>query len=83
MIKDNHYFFEKVQSELHKNGLKFPNNFVSYYDKKAINRAVNVFEKPDDYEYQREFRFYIENDEIKPIKIQIGSLRVCLGMYKK
>ena len=34
-----------------------------------------MFEKPLEFEHQKEFRFYVENDKIKPIKIQIGSMK--------
>lgn len=75
MIQDNQYFFEKIKSELSDKGFKFRYGFVDYYNKKIINRELTIFEKPDEYEYQKEFRFYVRNNKIEPIKIQIGSLK--------
>tara|TARA_R110002072_G_C7730760_1_gene515727 strand:- start:30 stop:665 length:636 start_codon:yes stop_codon:yes gene_type:complete len=75
MIKDNQYFFDKVQSELKNNGFDFRHGFVNYYDKDKIsNKNLTLFDKPKEFEYQKEFRFYVHNKELKPIKIQIGSL---------
>ena len=43
--------------------------------KHKVNRKITLFEKPLEFEYQKEFRFYVEDYGMKPIKIQIGSLR--------
>lgn len=74
MIKDNEYFFEKIQLELKKNGYKFDHGFINYYDKGAVSKELTPFDKPNDFEYQKEFRFYVQNDKLESIKIQIGSL---------
>lgn len=75
MIKDNQYFFDKVQTELKNNGFDFRHGFVNYYDKDKIsNKNLTLFDKPKEFEYQKEFRFYVHNKEREPIKIQIGSL---------
>ena len=75
MIKDLPYFFRKIEKELKKNNYKFHHNFVDYYDKNEVNRKITLFEKPLEFEYQKEFRFYVEDYGMKPIKIQIGSLK--------
>jgi hypothetical protein len=74
MIKDNVYFFNKIKSELRKNGFKFFHGFVDYYNKETINKELTLFEKPSEFEYQKEFRFYVINKALKPIIIHIGSL---------
>lgn len=75
MIKDNQYFFDKIKSELKNNGYNFRHGFVDYYDKNKIsNKKLTLFDKPNEFEYQKEFRFYVYNEEVIPIKIQIGSL---------
>lgn len=75
IIKDNQYFFDKIQSKLKKNRFDFRHGFVNYYDKDKIsNKKLTLFDKPKEFEYQKEFRFYVHNKELKPIKIQIGSL---------
>jgi hypothetical protein len=75
IIKDLPYFFKKIKKELKKNDYKFNYDFVDYYDKEEVNREITLFEKPLEFEYQKEFRFYVEDYGMKPIKIQIGSLK--------
>jgi hypothetical protein len=76
LIKDNQYFFDKIKSELKNNGYDFRHGFVDYYDKYSVsNKKLTLFDKPKEFEYQKEFRFYVYNKELKPIKIQIGSLK--------
>lgn len=75
IIKDNKYFFEKIKSELKKNGYEFRHGFVEYYDKDKVSKKLTLFDKPLEFEYQKEFRFYVHNKRLEPIKIQIGSLK--------
>lgn len=82
MIKDLPYFFKKIKKELIKNNYKFNYDFVDYYDKEEVNREITLFEKPLEFEYQKEFRFYVEDYGMKPIKIQIGSLEKYAEIFK-
>ena len=82
MIKNLPYFFKKIEKELKKNNYKFHHNFVDYYDKDEVNRKITLFEKPLEFEYQKEFRFYVEDNQMQPIKIQIGSLKKYAEMFK-
>jgi hypothetical protein len=82
MIKNSPLLFNKIKSELKKNNLKFNHGFVDYYDKEEVCRKITLFEKPLEFEYQKEFRFYVENDKIEPIKIQIGSMKDYAEMFK-
>jgi len=75
IVKDNKYFFDKITSELEKKGYNFRHGFVEYYDKDNVCKKLTLFDKPKEFEYQKEFRFYIYNNKIEPIKIQIGSLK--------
>ena len=76
MIKDNQYFFDNIQSELKNNGFEYHHGFVEYYDKDKIShKKLTLFDKPKEFEYQKEFRFYVHNNKLEPIKIQIGSLK--------
>lgn len=76
MIKNSQYFFDKIKSELKNNGFYFRHGFVNYYDKDKINnKELTLFDKPKEFEYQKEFRFYVHNNNLEPIKIQIGSLK--------
>ena len=82
MIKDLPLFFNKIENELKKNNLKFSHGFVDYYDKEEVCREITLFEKPLEFEYQKEFRFYVENNKIEPIKIQIGSMKDYAEIFK-
>lgn len=74
LIKDNKEFLSRIEKKLKELKMKFRHNFVEYYEKKTINRQITVFEKPSEFEYQKEFRFYIENDLMEPIVFSVGSL---------
>lgn len=82
LIKNLSLFFSKIESELKRNNLKFNHGFVDYYDKEEVCKEISLFEKPNEFEYQKEFRFYIENDKIEPIKIQIGSMKDYAEIFK-
>jgi hypothetical protein len=82
MIKDLPLFFERIENELKKHKYKFHHDFVDYYDKDVINRKISLFEKPLEFEHQKEFRIYVENDKIEPIKIQIGNMKDYAEMFK-
>lgn len=82
VIKNLPLFFKKIEKELKKNNYKFHHNFVDYYDKDEVNRKITLFEKPLEFEYQKEFRFYVEDYGMKPIKIQIGSLKKYAEIFK-
>jgi len=68
-------FLKRIQRSLDLAGLKYHHGFVDYYDRFAINRKVTLFEKPKEYEYQKEFRIYVKRDQITPLVIKIGSLK--------
>ena len=74
MIKDNQYFFDKLQNELRNQGYNFNHGFVEYYDKETANKRLSVFEKPNEFEYQKEFRFFVENQKMEPVVIKLGDL---------
>lgn len=74
LINDVGYFLDSIETELKKNKFEFEHGFVKYYDKKKINKELYLFEKPNEFEYQKEFRIYVYQTELTPISIKIGSL---------
>ncbi|WP_395066575.1 hypothetical protein [Flavobacterium sp.] len=82
VIKDLPLFFKKIEKELKNNNYKFRHGFVDYYNKDEVNRKITLFEKPLEFEYQKEFRFYVEDYGMKPIKIQIGSIEKYAEIFK-
>jgi hypothetical protein len=75
LIKDCQYFLNKIQEALINSGRSFTHGFIEYYNKETISKDLTLFEKPNEFEYQKEFRFYVANDKLEPIKIRIGSLQ--------
>lgn len=81
MIKDNQKFLFLLEEQLKSQNLKYTIDFVTYYDPKKINGQVSLFHKPKAYAYQKEFRLYVENNEISPININIGCLKGIAEIY--
>lgn len=75
LIKNNELFFKLIKDELKKNNYSFDTGFVEYYDKDNESKDLTLFDKPLEFEYQKEFRFYVYNDTDQPIKLQLGSLK--------
>lgn len=82
LIKDLPEFFKRIKSHLTFLGHKFRDGFVEYYDKNKINGRITVFQKPSDFEYQKEFRFYVDGDDIQPLSFKIGSLTDIAEMFR-
>lgn len=81
-IKEPGQFISRIECELKRTNYKFRHGFINYYDKDNINSSITLFDKPLEFEYQKEFRFYVENDQMNPIKIQIGSMKEYAEIYK-
>ena len=75
MIKDVKKFINLVENKARKLDLDIKSGFVNYYDKNKVNRKITLFEKPLEFEYQKEFRFYVARKSVEPIKFTIGSLK--------
>jgi hypothetical protein len=75
LIKDNPRFLSLIEEHLIKINLPFSHGFVEYYDKRKVSRKITVFEKPLEFEYQKEFRFYIIRESTEPLTFNIGSLK--------
>lgn len=75
MVKDNKRFLQMIEKGLKKMKVKYHHGFVNYYDKDNVNRKINLFEKPMEFDYQKEFRFYVERESTEPFVFKIGSLK--------
>ncbi len=75
LIKDPDYFLKSLTQTLEKQGRKYYCDFVEYFDREKVSKELNPFEKPLEFAYQEEFRVHVTNDDIKPIKVHIGSLK--------
>lgn len=82
MIKEPGTFITKVGNALNDAGYKFGHNLVEYYDKTTFSGELTLFQKSLEYEYQKEFRFSIENQALEPITIKIGSMKDYSEIFK-
>jgi hypothetical protein len=82
VVKDNVRFLSLIEDELKNLNVKFSHSFVDYYDKQLVNRKINLFEKPLEFEYQKEFRIYINRLSMDPFTFRIGSLVDIAEMYQ-
>lgn len=75
MIKKPGVFLERLERALKKQNYRFKHGFVNYYQEKTRMKNLGPFDKPEKFEYQKEFRFFVENDRLEPIKVNIGSMK--------
>ena len=75
MIKDPEKFMSLMEDKFRFLNHKFYMDFVEYYDKNFFNGTLSVFDKPNEFKYQKEFRCYIERDGIDPVIFHLGSLK--------
>lgn len=59
LVKNNEEFLNRIKSELRKNKYSFESGFIEYYDKDKVSKDLTLFDKPLEFEYQKEFRFYV------------------------
>jgi hypothetical protein len=74
MIKQPGVFIKRVEHELKQLGYNYKHGFVKYYEEKEHYWNLTPFHKPKAYEYQKEFRFFVEHKKKDPLKINIGSM---------
>ncbi len=75
VIKDIERFIQSMENKFEFLNYKYFWGIVKYYDKTKINGKISVFEKPKEFCYQKEFRFYIEREGIDPIVFYIEDLK--------
>ncbi|PVD49996.1 hypothetical protein DC498_21995 [Terrimonas sp.] len=82
VVKDNVKFLSLIEERLKELKVRFNHSFVTYYDKDKVDREITLFEKPLEFEYQKEFRLYVERKSDKPFVFSIGSLTDIAEVYK-
>lgn len=82
VIKDNTKFLSLIEQKLKEMKIEYSHNLISYYDKDKVDREITLFEKPLEFEYQKEFRFYVKRKSDKPFYFSIGSLKEIAQIYK-
>jgi hypothetical protein len=82
IIQKPEIFINLICNELDKNKFDYQIKQVEYYEKEKINGEISLFHKTTEFEYQKEFRIVLFNNENKPKKIQIGSLKDYAEVFK-
>lgn len=81
LIKDNPKFLNLIEHQLEKKRLHYIHGFVKYYNKHLYTGPIDVFNKPNEYSYQHEFRIYIKRRSDEPLIINIGNLKDIAEIY--
>ena len=81
MIKKPESFLKRIEDALINLKIKHRHGLVDYYDKEVVNKKITLFEKRIEYEYQKEFRIYVERDSTEPFIFQIGDLSDIAEIY--
>lgn len=74
MIKNLPEFLSRMKKAFNDKSIPFHGGFVHYYDRYTANGKIDLFSKPLEYEFQKEFRFYADTEKETPLVLQIGSL---------
>lgn len=82
VIKDPNLFINEMIEKFIFLNFKYYLNFVKYFDKKSFNGALSVFDKPIEFKYQKEFRFYVERVGIDPLKFHLNNIKSYTEIYK-
>ena len=74
LIKQPGIFIEQLTNQLKKRGLVADHGFVKYYEKEPRMTSLSPFHKRTLFDYQCEFRFFVQNSNTNPIIVNIGSM---------
>lgn len=81
LVYNKDEFINKVKRCLSDKKLKYNCDYVSYYDKNLISRSLTPFQKPNDFVFQKEYRFYVQSESLEPLIFKIGNLKEIAGVY--
>lgn len=74
VIKNIDAFLERLHVTLDAKKLCWEHHLIEYKDFSTINAEKTIFQKDKLYEYQQEFRLFIQNNEEKEIILKLGDL---------
>lgn len=75
LITDTKAFIKKIISQIESRNLHFNLGYVKYYNKNLYSGILDPFHKPDNFNYQNEFRIYIQSKYDMSIQLEIGSIK--------
>jgi hypothetical protein len=83
IITNVNEFLKRVKLELKKRKFKFHWGLIDYYNENERNlKELNIFKKASTFQNQNEFRIYVENENNKYLKIEIGSIKEITYLIK-
>lgn len=68
-------YMNRVDQAMRLKGFEYKYGLVEYYDENSYSGDLGVFYKPQFFQHQNEFRFFIENHLNAPISLNIGSIK--------
>ncbi|ULQ53345.1 hypothetical protein [Flavihumibacter fluvii] len=75
LITNPNEFMKRIEAHLNALGLNFNYSTVNYYDPTVNHQNLGFFDKPQQFDYQKEFRIIVESKVPGPLEFSIGSLR--------
>ena len=82
IIKNVNEFLNRIFIKLKKLNIDFEAKLVNYYEKEKINGEVSLFQKPNNFEWQKEYRILLYINYTKPFSLRIGDLRDIAELFK-
>ena len=74
-------FIKRIEKKLNELGYEYEYSLVNYYDSKSYHGTLNVFCKPIEFNYQKEFRFWVRRNEAETLEFEIGSIEDIALIY--
>jgi len=74
-INDVKEFHGRLTNELKKQNQNYRTGLIEYYDKHKINDEIGLFRKPLEFEWQKEFRLFIDRQQKDSFTFKLGSLK--------
>jgi hypothetical protein len=71
-VKD---FIHRIEDKLKELKFEYEYGLIRYYNLKKYSGPLDVFCKPDNFKYQREFRFFVKRKESGPLKFKISPIK--------
>lgn len=75
LIPDSDGFINLVSRKAKEEGYNLDFGLVNYFEKSKFSGEISPFDKPNEFLYQKEYRFYLERIGTSPISFKIGSLK--------
>src|SRR5699024_923625 len=74
LIKDLTEFISRIKKRLKELEIAFKCGHVNYYEESGVNDNLTVFDKPNKFKHQHEFRILIADDSPTPFSFCIGPI---------